>query len=309
MLKKIHLAKYYGFCMGVKRAITIAEDTAKAASGNVTILKEIVHNDAVVRRFSSEGVGQAMSVDNVNDGTLIISAHGISPDVITSARGKGLQVVDATCPLVTRIYDIIHQLVKNDHYIIHFGDPNHDETNGVMGHAPDRITLVENKSQLSDLPDWRDRKLGITIQTTADMEEALEFQKLAGKKWPHAEFFDTICNATNQRQTAIMDMAPSVELILVVGSTTSANSKRLASISKALCGKGHLINSAEDINEEWFADSERVENVGISAGASTPEFLVEEVIERLKEISGGRAEVFLPEKKRRRSNQKTEEVH
>lgn len=311
MLKRIHLARHHGFCMGVKRAIQIAEETADKESGKVTILKEIVHNDAVVERFRDQGVSQAFKVGDVDDGTLIISAHGVSPQIKEEAEARGLKVIDATCPLVTRIYDIIHQLVNNGYHVIHFGDPHHDETEGVMGHAPDRITLVSSKEQLDDLPDWSDRKLGLTIQTTSDMKGSVEFQDLAKKKWPHIEIFDTICNATNQRQTAIMDLAPKVDVILVVGSRTSANSNRLASISEALCGKGYLINSADDIDDSWFAEDQNIEAVGISAGASTPEFLVDAVIERLKAISGGTAEVVIPEKKsRRRGIRKvTEEVH
>jgi 4-hydroxy-3-methylbut-2-enyl diphosphate reductase len=299
MLKKIIIASHHGFCMGVKRAIKIAEETASEETGRVTILNEIVHNEAVVDKFNRQGVGQAFSVDDVDEGTLIISAHGIAPKVIEDAEAKGLKVVDATCPLVERIYTIINKIVANGYYIVHYGDPTHDETHGIVGHAPKHITVASSREELMALPDWRDRKLGLTVQTTAHLEHFAEVEKLAKQKWPHIEVFNTICNATTHRQNAIMDLAPQVDMVLVVGSQSSANSRRLARISNAICGRGVLIGSAADIDEGWFATSEKIEAVGISAGASTPDFLVEEVISRLVDISDGQAEVILPEKKSR----------
>ncbi len=299
MLKKIFIADHHGFCMGVKRAISIAEETAEKESGRVTILNEIVHNEAVVDKFNKQGVGQAFSVDDVSDGTLIISAHGIAPKVIEAAQKKGLKVIDATCPLVSRIYEIINKIVGRGYYVIHYGDPNHDETHGIVGHAPGHITVASSREELLSLPDWPDRKLGLTVQTTAHLEHFAEVEKLAKEKWPHIEIFNTICNATTKRQNAIMDLAPKVNLVLVVGSKSSANSRRLARISEAICGRGILIGSALDIDPEWFAEGQKVQSVGISAGASTPDFLVEEVIERLVEISGGAAEVIFPERRNR----------
>jgi len=299
MLKKVFVAQHHGFCMGVKRAIKVAEETAQSHDDNVTILNEIVHNEAVVERFREQGVGQAFSVDDVNGGTLIISAHGVAPHVIEDAKAKGLNVVDATCPLVTRIYQIVMKVIDDGYYVIHFGDRHHDETGGIVGHAPDRITVISNKEELATLPDWSDRKLGLTSQTTASQEEFADFKKAAKAKWPHIEAFDTICNATEQRQQSIMDLAPKVDLILVVGSKTSANSKRLADISNTLCGRGILIDNAGSIKPEWFDEGKPVEHVGVSAGASTPEFLVEEVIKKLVELSGGTAEVILPERRER----------
>jgi len=293
MIKKIVIARHYGFCMGVKRAIKIADETARKSGGPVTILNEIVHNDAVVDDFRRKGVGQEFTVNDVASGTLIISAHGVAPGVKQAARDKGLTVVDATCPLVTNIYKIIAKVIPQGYYLIHFGDTDHDETQGVVGHAPDRITVISSITELDDYPDWHDRKLGLTVQTTMRIEDFEAFRLTAEKKWPHLETFDTICMATGERQSAIRDMAPEVDMILVVGSQTSANSKRLAHISQTLCGRGELIGSAEDIRDDWFAGAgDSIERVGVTAGASTPDFLVDAVIERLRQISGGRAEVI-----------------
>lgn len=299
MLKKIQVAKHSGFCMGVKRAIKIAEETADKADGQVTILNEIVHNEAVVEKFRHDGVGQVTSVDDVNKGTLIISAHGVAPEVKQRADKAGLLVVDATCPLVERIYKIIMKIVAQGYHVIHVGDPSHDETHGIVGYAPEHITVVARKEELADLPDWKEMKLGLTVQTTAHTGELVDIEKLAREKWPHIEIFNTICNATTRRQSAVMDMAPDVDLILVVGSSTSANSNRLAQIADATCGRGYLISSANDIQDDWFKGDSAVEVVGISAGASTPEFLVEEAITKLVEISGGQATVDRPEPRKK----------
>lgn len=299
MIKKITLARHYGFCMGVKRAINIARDTAEQREDRVTILNEIVHNDAVVQDFRDQGVGQQFKVADVNEGTLIVSAHGVAPSVKEEAAARGLNVVDATCPLVSRIYDIILEQIPKDFHIIHFGDNNHDETIGVVGHAPDRITVISSVEELDNYPDWSERKLGLTVQTTMGLKEYEVFREAAKHKWPHIEVFDTICNATNKRQTSIMELAPEVDMILVVGSTTSANSNRLVSIARKLTKDARLIGSAEDISEDWFVDGE-IESVGISAGASTPDFLVQEVMQRLQDISGGTAEVTQQEKKKKR---------
>lgn len=296
MIKQIIVASHHGFCMGVKRAINIAEKTSSNRHGRVTILNEIVHNDAVVERFRRDGVDQAMSVKDVSDGTLIISAHGVSPDVIEEAQTNGLTVVDATCPLVANIYDIIRRCVDDGYHVVHFGDDGHDETKGVVGQAPDKITVFGSSNEMAALPDWKDRKLVLTIQTTADMAQTEEIKIMAIKKWSHLEIFDTICNATNKRQQAILKLAPQVDMVLVVGSLTSANSKRLATISEAICGDVYLINNHEDIDPGWFSGDKSIERVGITAGASTPEFLVEAVVERLMEISGGAVEVSRQEK-------------
>ncbi len=302
MLKKIIIAKYYGFCMGVKRAINIAEKTAQQKTGRVTILNEIVHNEAVVEQFRRKNVGQAFSVDEVEDGTLIISAHGVSPDVKQKAQAKGLEIIDATCPLVSRIYNIINSLVQNGYRVIHYGDATHDETRGIVGHAPESIFVFGDISDLERFPSWEDTKLGLTVQTTAELTKFLEIEKAARKKWPHIEVFNTICNATTQRQTAIMELAPQVDMILVVGSSLSANSKRLVKISEALCGRGKLIASAQDIEEDWLEENRDVESIGISAGASTPDFLVESIIRKLVELSNGTAEVVIPEQNRKLQN-------
>lgn len=282
--------------MGVKRAIAIAEETA-GSNGSVTILNEIVHNEAIVEKFRREGVGQSFSLEDVKEGTLIISAHGASPEVFRTAEEKGLKVVDATCPLVIRIHKIVKKLAENGYHVLHFGDDKHDETIGIMGHAPDKVTVVPTLDALEALGPI-DGKLAMTSQTTARVSDFVEVERRAKEKYPQIEIFNTICNATNQRQAAIMDLAPKVDMMLVVGSESSANSKRLAQISKAICGIAYLINSPDDIRPGWFENGDKkIDVVGLSAGASTPDFLIDGAIAKLQEIGGGEVEVVYPEKR------------
>lgn len=294
-LKKIMLARHYGFCMGVKRAIQIAKETG-GGSGPVNVINEIVHNDAVVNKLAEDGVGSVSSVADAPGGTVIVSAHGQPPSLFEEARRKGLTVIDATCPLVIRIHNIITKLVQNNFQIIHFGDHHHDETRGVVGQAPEgRVTVVGNLEALRRLSPGGGRH-ALTSQTTAGAEEFERVGEEAKKLFPGIEIFNTICNATSQRQAAVMDLAPNVDVVFVVGSASSANSNRLKSISGAICGRAYLINTVASMDMAWLDD---VETVGITAGASTPDFLVEEVVDRLVEYSGGTAQVDRPEKKSR----------
>ncbi len=295
-MKKIIIAQHYGFCMGVKRAISLTEETM-AADPNVTILKEIVHNEAIVEKFRLEGVGRAESIDEIEGGTVIISAHGASPEVFRRAEMKGLKVIDATCPLVIRIHKIVNKLAENGYHILHFGDSRHDETIGIVGHAPDRVTVISSIDELRALPALSG-KLALTSQTTARASDFVEVEAEAKVLYPQIEIFNTICNATNQRQAAVMDLAPRVDMMLVVGSQSSANSKRLAQISRAICGLAYLINTAEDIRPEWFGNETKPINiVGLTAGASTPDFLIEGAIVRLEEMAGREVEVIYPERR------------
>ncbi|MEE9443968.1 MAG: 4-hydroxy-3-methylbut-2-enyl diphosphate reductase [candidate division Zixibacteria bacterium] len=296
-IKKIILASHYGFCMGVKRAIKIAEETGNSKSGPVNVLNEIVHNDAVVEKLSQEGVGLVSSIQKALKGTIIISAHGQPRSTFEEAEKLGLKVVDATCPLVIRIHDIIQDLIKKDYDIIHFGDLKHDETKGVVGYAPEgRVRVMGEVEDLRNI-DLSRTKVALTSQTTARVEDFEQIGAEVKKIIPQIEVFNTICNATTQRQAAVVALAGKVDVILVVGSSSSANSKRLRSISEEICGRAYLINSARSLEPEWL---DGVTDVGLTAGASTPEYLVDEVISYLQDLSGGKAQVIRTPKKRKR---------
>ena len=295
-LKKIIIAEHYGFCMGVKRAISLVNDTM-AAGGKVTIFKEIVHNEAIVKEFEKAGLGKSSAIDDIDHGTLIIPAHGAAPEIFRKAAEHGLRIVDATCPLVIRIHKIIRKLAENGYHVLHFGDPEHDETVGIVGQAPGKVNVIHGMNDLERVGPF-DGKLALTSQTTARAADFEQIQKQARRRFPQVEVFNTICNATNQLQAAVMNLAPRVDMMLIVGSKTSANSKRLAQISQAICGYGFLIDTAENIKPEWFQHPDRkIETVGLSAGASTPDFLIEGAIEKLKEMAKGVVEVVYPSKK------------
>ena len=292
-LEKIILARHYGFCMGVKRAIKIAEETGGKEIGTVNVVNEIVHNDSVVKQLQDRGVGSVPSVADARDGTVIISAHGAPPQWFEEAENRGLNVIDATCPLVIRIHKIVRKLIDNDYQIIHFGDSHHDETTGVVGQAPSgRVEVVGDIEQLRALTP-KDRPYALTSQTTADVSDFENLSAEARKLIPGIEVFNTICNATSRLQEAVLDLAPRVDLMIVVGSSSSANSNRLRNISEAICRRAYLINSAASLKKEWIED---IKTVGITAGASTPDFLVEEVIDKLLDLSAGRAEIIRTEK-------------
>ncbi len=305
-IKKIIIARHYGFCMGVKRAISTAE-TTMVKEKRVTILNEIVHNEAIVERFSRAGVGQSKSINDITCGTLIVSAHGASPQVFKKAAKKGLKIVDATCPLVIHIHNIIKRLAEDGYHILHFGDPEHDETIGIVGHAPSKVTVIQNAEMLNGL-NLANGKIALTAQTTAGTSDFTFIEKAVRKKYPGVKVYNTICNATSQRQAAVTALAPKVDLMLIVGSSTSANSKRLAQISKTICPQSYLINSADDIEVGWFTDSKNdVKVVGLTAGASTPDFLITGAINRLKELTESEVEVIYPPTKIRRNRLKMEE--
>ena len=289
---KIIIARHFGFCMGVKRAIAIAEDNA-TVDDKVTIFREIVHNDAIVERFKKMGIGQSDAVENIDRGTVIIPAHGASAAVFDAARARGLNVVNATCPLVIRIQKIVKKLAQDGYLIVHFGDRHHDETIGIVGHAPNNVRVIGSLADL-DTIDHRVGPIALTSQTTA---RQTDFEIIVGevrKRYPQVEIFNTICDATSQRQEAIMELAGQTDLMLVVGSTSSANSNRLVRISRSLGVESYLINSADDIREEWFVNRDDDNVVGLSAGASTPDFLIEGVIARLQDIVRCEVEVVLP---------------
>ncbi|MDD4050545.1 MAG: 4-hydroxy-3-methylbut-2-enyl diphosphate reductase [candidate division Zixibacteria bacterium] len=290
-LKTIRLARHYGFCMGVKRAIRTALRTGADSTGPVNVIHDIVHNDAVVKSLAERKVGSVASVAEAPGGTIIVPAHGAPPALFEEAERRGLKIVDATCPLVIKIQRIVRRLIDNGYEIIHFGDLHHDETRAVVGQAPDgKVVVIHDIDGLRALPQDRP-KLALTSQTTADAVEFARISREAKRLFPNIKIYNTICNATGLRQKAVLELAPEVDLMLIVGSRSSANSKRLRDISQTVCKQAYLINSARDIDPAWL---EGVTAVGVTAGASTPDILAEEVVTWLMAYSGGKAVVIRP---------------
>jgi (E)-4-hydroxy-3-methyl-but-2-enyl pyrophosphate reductase len=277
----IYLAKARGFCMGVERSIGMAEKAREEIEGDITILNEIVHNNSVVMDLERKGIGRTTNLDDIKNGTLIISAHGVAPSVIENAREMGLNVIDSTCPLVTVIHKAADYFIKRNFTVLVHGDPDHDEMKGVKGRNPEKIHVIKEINSIEDLPDI-DGKVALISQSTQSLELFEKAADLVEQKYEDVRIRNTICDATRKHQAAIVELAPRVDLVLVVGSQTSANSRRLVSISRKTGTETYLIDRAEELKPGWFTE---IENVGITAGASTPDHVVAGVVERIKEIA------------------------
>jgi len=267
--------------MGVERSISTAERAREDIAGEITILNEIVHNNSVVMELEGKGIGRTTNLDDIKNGTLIISAHGVSPSVIERARKMGLNVIDSTCPLVKVIHKAADYFIKRDYTVLVHGDPNHDEMKGVKGRNPEKIHVIKEISKPEHLPDI-DGKVALISQSTQSLELFEKAAEIVRRKYKEVRIRNTICDATRKHQAAILELAPKVDLVLVVGSQTSANSKRLVSISKRTGTETFLIDSADELKPNWFSD---IENVGITAGASTPDHIVKEVVEGIRKIA------------------------
>ncbi|MEE9553024.1 MAG: 4-hydroxy-3-methylbut-2-enyl diphosphate reductase [candidate division Zixibacteria bacterium] len=291
----IYLAKARGFCMGVERSISMAEDSRRIIDGNITILNEIVHNSSVVEDLDRKGILRTTDLNDVNDGTLIISAHGVAPSVIEDATNKGLKVIDSTCPLVTVLHKAAEYFIKRRYTVLVFGDPSHDEMKGVKGRNPDKIYVIKTINSIDDLPNI-DGPVAIISQSTQSMEDFDRAVGIAGEKYSDLKIKNTICDATRKRQTAVVDLAPRVDIVIVVGSQTSANSRRLALISEKSGTPAYLIDDQDEIDPNWLDDKKEV---GITAGASTPDYVVNKVVNKVKEIAeaGGNSAVYIHDEK------------
>ena len=274
----IFLASTRGFCMGVERSISMAEKARDEIEGDITILNEIVHNNSVVMDLEKRGIGRTTNMDDIVNGTVVISAHGVAPSMINKAREMGLNVIDSTCPLVKVIHKAADFYIKRDFTVLVHGDPNHDEMKGVKGRNPDKIHIIKEITNQSDLPEI-EGKVALISQSTQSLEQFDKAADLVRQKYQKVEIKNTICDATRKHQTAILELAPKVDLVLVVGSRTSANSKRLVSISQKTGKETYLIDSADELKREWF---DGIENVGITSGASTPDHIVRDVVARIK---------------------------
>lgn len=275
---EVVLAKTYGFCMGVKRAIEIAKKVRKENNDEVNVLKDIVHNPHVVDSLKRMGIGSVHSLQNAKGGTIIFSAHGVGPDIVRDAKRKDLNTVDATCPLVTKVHDLVKLLTRENYTIIIVGDKNHDEIIGVSAEAPKNVKIISRKEEIDTLP-VDSGKIAAITQTTLSVDDSIEIINLLKKKFPDIKVYNTICGETQLRQKAVKDLAKKVDLILVVGSPKSANSKRLVQVGKS-CGKEtYLINNEKEIKKEWFHG---VKRVGVTAGASTPDEIVKNVVKMVK---------------------------
>ena len=273
-----------GFCAGVVRAVDIVELALEAYGAPVYVHHEIVHNTYVVEQLRRRG---AIFVESIGDvphgGVLVFSAHGVPPTVRQEAKDRSLRVIDATCPLVTKVHLEALKFAREKRTIILIGHRDHQEIIGTSGEAPDRTIVVDSVAAVDALEVDEPEKLAFLTQTTLSLYDTQEIVARLRQKFPSIKgpASDDICYATQNRQEAVEQVAKDVDLILVVGSPNSSNSNRLVEVAQRSGVRAQLIDSAQDIDVKWL---EGVKRVGLTAGASAPEVLVEQVSERLAEF-------------------------
>ena len=278
---QILLANPRGFCAGVERAIAIVERAIEKLGAPIYVRHEVVHNDFVCDNLRAKG---AIFVDELSEvprgGTVIFSAHGVSKAVLAEASARGLKVFDATCPLVTKVHFEVARMRKEGREIVMIGHRGHPEVEGTMGQSADGMYLVETVADALSLEVNSPSRLAYVTQTTLSVDDAAEVVAALQKRFPEivGPRKDDICYATQNRQDAVKALAQTSEVVLVVGSQSSSNSNRLREVAARIGARAYLIDSAEQVDPAWLRD---VHRVGVTAGASAPEVLVEALAARL----------------------------
>ncbi len=275
---EIVLAGPRGFCAGVERAIEIVERALDVVGGPIYVRREIVHNRHVVEELRGKGAIFVDELDEVPGGaTVIFSAHGVSPAVRTEAKARRLRVIDATCPLVTKVHVEAIRYARDGYTIVLVGHEDHDEVIGTTGEAPNRIVVIDSVDEAERLEVENPDKVAYLTQTTLSMDDTRAIIDVLRRRFPQivGPSKDDICYATQNRQVAVKKLAAEVDLVLVLGAANSSNANRLREVAEAVGIRAHLINDVHDIRPEWLESAGRV---GVTAGASTPEFLVREVV-------------------------------
>ena len=288
--KTLLLLKPRGFCAGVVRAIDIVRIALEAFGPPIYVRKEIVHNRFVVEELQGKGAIFVDSVEEVPNGERVIySAHGVSPEVREASAARGLRVIDATCPLVTKVHVEAVKFAKEGYSLILIGHHDHDEVIGTLGEAPLVTQVVGSPEQVESLTVPNPDRVAYLTQTTLSLDETKDIIAALQKKFPNIKgpAAQDICYATENRQVAVKHVASDADLLLVVGSENSSNSNRLVEVARNLGTNAHLIDSCSDIEPDWL---ENVKTIALTAGASAPECLVEEVVKFLDAKGFGNVE-------------------
>jgi 4-hydroxy-3-methylbut-2-en-1-yl diphosphate reductase len=281
-LHKVLLAKPRGFCAGVVRAIDIVNIALEVYEKPLYVRREIVHNRHVVDALRAKGTVFVDSLLEVPSGaTVVFSAHGVSPEVRRNAKAKNLKVIDATCPLVTKVHLEAIKYARQGFTIVLIGHKGHEEVVGTMGEAPQDMVLISSKEEVGLLNPPDPKKIAYLTQTTLSLDETREIIATLRERFPNVVGppSEDICYATQNRQESVQAMAKLADLILVVGSANSSNSNRLVEEAQKSGAEAHLIDDYRDIQETWLKDAHVV---GVTAGASAPEILVQQVVDHLK---------------------------
>ena len=286
------LANPRGFCAGVDRAIAVVDQLLDQHGGPIFVRKEIVHNRQVVERLRARGAVFVEEVDEAPEGAILVfSAHGISPEVRRMAKERRLRVVDATCPLVSKVHYEATKFAKAGLHVLLIGHADHDEVIGTMGEIPGQITLVEDVDAVEHVTVPDPDRVAVITQTTLSVDETRDIMEAVRRKFPNVRTpaRDDICYATQNRQDAVRDLAGECDVMIVVGSPNSSNSLRLRELAQQLGAKGYLVDDPDQVQREWLEGAQRI---GVTAGASSPEHLTQAIVARLRQFGTFSIEEF-----------------
>ncbi|WP_329116501.1 4-hydroxy-3-methylbut-2-enyl diphosphate reductase [Streptomyces sp. NBC_01353] len=289
--KKVLLAEPRSFCAGVRRAISIIELALEKYGAPIYVRKEIVHNHYVVRLLEQRGAIFVDSEEDVPESAIcVFSAHGVSPQVRQNAQARSLDVIDATCPLVSKVHQAAKRYAREDRTLILVGHEGHEEVEGTYGHAPDQTVIVETAEDAERLDLPSDAPVAYLTQTTLSVDETKDILEVLDRRFSdlRGPGTDDICYASQNRQDAVKAIVPRSDLVLVVGSRNSSNSIRMVEVAERLGTPSYLVPDVGEFDEKWL---EGVETIGVSAGASAPEILVEQLLEKLAEFGYGDIEL------------------
>jgi len=276
---KVILAKRAGFCFGVKRATQMAFEAAGKDNKTYT-LGPIIHSPQVVNKLEDMGVKVLDNLDNMEDGTIIIRSHGVASEEIGEALKKKLEIVDATCPFVKKAQEHVKSLSESGYGVVVVGDADHPEVQGIVSYGGNKVFVVGSGEEVKKLPKMS--KIGVVAQTTQSFENLKNVVSECLLRGGEIRVFNTICDATAVRQEEAKELAGKVDCMLVVGGFNSANTRRLAEVCAELQPLTHHIETAAEINSKWF---DGVERVGVTAGASTPKWIINEVMRKIDELN------------------------
>ncbi|MDD5253681.1 MAG: 4-hydroxy-3-methylbut-2-enyl diphosphate reductase [Candidatus Nanoarchaeia archaeon] len=272
MQKIIKLAKELGFCSGVRRAIDIVEKQNK----KLNVLGDLVHNKIVIENLKKKEISFISSIEEANSNVIVITAHGLAESVKKEIKNKGYEIIDTTCPFVEKIHKQTKEKEKNGYFIVLIGEKNHIEVKGVVKDLKNKI-VIDDESEIKNIPD---KKTAVFCQTTQDTEKAEFLLKRIKEKIKNVEFYDTICKATRDRQESAKQLAKEVDLMIVIGGKNSNNTLKLKDVCSSIIETKH-IESIGEIDKSWFDNKK---TIGVTAGASTPPYLIDEIVTKIKSL-------------------------
>jgi 4-hydroxy-3-methylbut-2-enyl diphosphate reductase len=279
---KIKVAKSAGFCWGVKRAVNMAVDSVKKAGGRALCLGELIHNKREIERLKNLGMVFIEDMNDLKKGdTVVIRSHGVSPKVLEFLKRKGVEIVDATCPFVKDVHEKAMKLEEEGYPILILGNAHHPEVIGIAGHVKNPM-IINSLEEIKKLPPMK--KLGVVCQTTLNLSFFKEAVSILSLKVKDLKVYNTICSATSVRQKETLKLAKEVDVMFVIGGKNSSNTTKLYQIAKEVNPRTYHIESKDEIEPDWLKNSE---TVGITAGASTPQWVIEEVVNHLLHLKKG----------------------